>query len=107
VAAQNKIDSLKSSIQQILDLLKNNMSQSATAPNPQPSLTGTPFPSVEPADHRPSPSLFSQSSDNRNYKARVEDPLRFSNNVKGYMIEGFIGMLCGIVIQLTRVLSCI
>ena len=59
-AAQNKIDSMEASMQQILNLMKNNLSQSAATFGPSPSFgnraADSPFPSVEPINSRLSPT---------------------------------------------------
>jgi hypothetical protein len=62
--AQNKMDSVEASMQQILELMKNNMTQSATTLGPLPSTenraTDSPFLSVEPGYPCPSPTPTSQ-----------------------------------------------
>jgi Zinc knuckle len=78
-ASQNKIGSLETSMQQILDLLKNNMTPTSQTPAQQTTNTESPDPLLEPTNPRASPALSGQSNEYFNYKPKVKDPLRFSN----------------------------
>lgn len=70
-ASQNKINSLEASMQQILDLLKNNVTPTTD--------TASPNPLSEATNPRASPVLPNQPDEHFNYKPTVKDPLRFSN----------------------------
>jgi hypothetical protein len=78
-ATQNKIDVLETSMQQILNLLKNNTVPTTTeTPAHQHSYEGSPTP-AERALALDSPAPSAQSNEHYNYKPKVKDPLRFSN----------------------------
>jgi hypothetical protein len=82
--AQNKMDSVEASMQQILELMKNNMTQSATTLGPLPSTENraadSPFLSVEPGHPRPSPTPTSQPPEHYyRYKAKEGDIAKFSD----------------------------
>jgi hypothetical protein len=84
VTAQNKVDSIEASMQQILELMKSNMSQSATtlglSPFAENRAADSPFLSVEPRYSRPSPTPTSQLSEHyHQYKAKEGDITKFSD----------------------------
>jgi hypothetical protein len=81
--AQSKMESMEASMQQILDLMKNNLSQSAATLSLPTSFENqaadSPLPSVEPVHSRFSPTPASQPSEYHHYKPRKGDVVRFHN----------------------------
>jgi Zinc knuckle len=79
--AQSKMESMEASMQQILDLIKNNTSQSAATLSPPTSFKNraadSPLPSVEPVHSRFSPTPASQPSEYHHYKPKKGDVVRF------------------------------